>query len=330
MATPYAKGKPCSECKGKCEDKLCDLASHCDHVKEVLSRLRTNKLYCKLEKCVFEKPQIPFLGYIVSGAEAIDAFEALKKAFSSASVLVQPDQDKSFLVEVDASADDPIAKLSCDNDDIKKLIVDRHNELRSQVVPPPSNMLLMEWCDEAAENAAKWAKNCVNGHSKVQNRTIPGFTCGENLYMANRPHSWIKAMQGWWDENQDFEHGKGAKEEGKVIGHYTQFVWYKSWKVGCAVNYCPQNDLCYIFVCHYCPAGNVKKIINAPYVTGDKCSNCSHACKDGLCTNPCPYNDDVDGCSDYKDMCDSEEESMEEEYKIKNMCKETCSCDTEI
>ncbi|XP_075045713.1 uncharacterized protein LOC142106610 [Mixophyes fleayi] len=36
--------------------------------------------------------------------EAVSAFEVLKKAFSSASVLAQPDQNKPFLVEVDASA----------------------------------------------------------------------------------------------------------------------------------------------------------------------------------------------------------------------------------
>ncbi|XP_063797564.1 uncharacterized protein LOC134958754 [Pseudophryne corroboree] len=37
-------------------------------VKEVLSRLRVNHLYCKLEKCVFDVQSIPFLGYIASGS----------------------------------------------------------------------------------------------------------------------------------------------------------------------------------------------------------------------------------------------------------------------
>ncbi|XP_063800275.1 uncharacterized protein LOC134968692, partial [Pseudophryne corroboree] len=45
-----------------------DLEEHRFWVKEVLSRLRVNHLYCKLEKCVFEVQSIPFLGYIVSGS----------------------------------------------------------------------------------------------------------------------------------------------------------------------------------------------------------------------------------------------------------------------
>ncbi|XP_063781276.1 uncharacterized protein LOC134929621 [Pseudophryne corroboree] len=45
-----------------------NLEEHRFWVKEVLSRLRVNHLYCKLEKCVFEVKSIPFLGYIVSGS----------------------------------------------------------------------------------------------------------------------------------------------------------------------------------------------------------------------------------------------------------------------
>ncbi|XP_041423615.1 protein cordon-bleu [Xenopus laevis] len=43
-----------------------DLESHRSQVKEVLSRLRKNSLFAKLEKCVFEVSKIPFLGYIIS------------------------------------------------------------------------------------------------------------------------------------------------------------------------------------------------------------------------------------------------------------------------
>ncbi|XP_075057010.1 uncharacterized protein LOC142143198 [Mixophyes fleayi] len=35
--------------------------------KEVLSHLRKHRLYCKLEKCIFEVPQILFLSFLVSG-----------------------------------------------------------------------------------------------------------------------------------------------------------------------------------------------------------------------------------------------------------------------
>ncbi|XP_063797831.1 uncharacterized protein LOC134965275 [Pseudophryne corroboree] len=36
---------------------------------EVLTRLRRNQLYCKLEKYTFEVSSILFLGYIISGSE---------------------------------------------------------------------------------------------------------------------------------------------------------------------------------------------------------------------------------------------------------------------
>ncbi|XP_041434034.1 uncharacterized protein LOC121398794 [Xenopus laevis] len=43
-----------------------NLFSHRAHVREVLSRLRQNHLYAKLEKCLFEVSAVPFLGYIIS------------------------------------------------------------------------------------------------------------------------------------------------------------------------------------------------------------------------------------------------------------------------
>ncbi|XP_068135088.1 serotriflin-like [Hyperolius riggenbachi] len=225
-----------------------------------------------------------------------------------------------------AQKEEAFSKYSCENEDIKKYIVDRHNELRGQVKPAPANMLLMEWNEEAAATALQWAKKCKHGHSKPNEREISNWGCGENLYMANRLQSWSKVLQSWWDEHADFEHGKGAIMTGKVIGHYTQFVWHKSYQLGCAVHYCPDQELCYFYVCHYCPAGNEKKTINTPYTPGHNCANCTNHCRNGLCTNYCPYLDEFDECEDLYEMCDSEEEGMSEEFKIKNLCKETCNC----
>ena len=36
------------------------------HVRQVLEQLRTNRLFGKLEKCVFDQPSVEFLGYVVS------------------------------------------------------------------------------------------------------------------------------------------------------------------------------------------------------------------------------------------------------------------------
>ena len=42
------------------------LAEHVQHVRKVLQKLRENKLFVKLEKCVFHAKEVDFLGYIVS------------------------------------------------------------------------------------------------------------------------------------------------------------------------------------------------------------------------------------------------------------------------
>ncbi|KAH9244761.1 hypothetical protein BASA81_017819 [Batrachochytrium salamandrivorans] len=43
-----------------------DLEKHKEHVKSVLTILRANGLYCKLEKCHFYQQEISYLGYVIS------------------------------------------------------------------------------------------------------------------------------------------------------------------------------------------------------------------------------------------------------------------------
>jgi hypothetical protein len=43
---------------------------HVEHVKAVLARLRTHRLYVKLSKCEFHRPEVKFLGFVV-GREGI-------------------------------------------------------------------------------------------------------------------------------------------------------------------------------------------------------------------------------------------------------------------
>lgn len=43
-----------------------NLEEHWDHVKQVLEILKQNKLYCKLEKCIFAQTSLNYLGYVIS------------------------------------------------------------------------------------------------------------------------------------------------------------------------------------------------------------------------------------------------------------------------
>ncbi|KAM9562382.1 LOW QUALITY PROTEIN: cysteine-rich venom protein TEL1-like [Guaruba guarouba] len=173
--------------------------------------------------------------------------------------------------------------LSTNRTDQQNLIVDTHNTLRRGVKPTASNMLKMEWNAPAAKNAQNWANECTLRHSPASMRKT-NVQCGENLFMSTGPFSWSDVIQSWYNEEENFEYGIGAKTQGAVIGHYTQVVWYNSHQIGCAVAFCPNRTYKYFYVCQYCPMGNLISSIQTPYKKGEPCGDCPDACDDGLCT----------------------------------------------
>ncbi|KYO34392.1 serotriflin [Alligator mississippiensis] len=213
--------------------------------------------------------------------------------------------------------------LSTDKIDQQNLIVEKHNTLRREVDPPASNMLKMEWNTSAQANAKSWADACTLSHSPESSRTTD-TVCGENLYMSTAPNTWSDAIQYWYDERKYFVHGSGPKSPGDVVGHYTQVVWYKSYQIGCAVAFCPQNKYKYYYVCHYCPAGNIASLLSTPYKSGPPCEDCPTACDNGLCTNPCKYTDVYSNCPELAKVygCNN--------LLVKEKCLASCRCTTEI
>ncbi|XP_039078846.1 cysteine-rich secretory protein 3-like [Hyaena hyaena] len=224
-----------------------------------------------------------------------------------------------------ANGQDPsFTDLSTTQIRVQQEIINKHNDLRRSVSPPASNMLKTEWNKKAAENAQNWANKCTLEHSHPEDRKT-STRCGENLYMSSQPDSWSDAIQAWYDEYNDFIHGKGPKTPGAVVGHYTQVVWYSSYRIGCGVAYCPgQVYLKYYYVCQYCPAGNYRDKINTPYLEGKPCASCPNHCDNGLCTNVCEYENKYNNCNDLK-------KRLSCNYSLlKDNCKASCHCENKI
>ncbi|XP_024067947.2 glioma pathogenesis-related protein 1-like [Terrapene carolina triunguis] len=174
-----------------------------------------------------------------------------------------------------------------------KECVNAHNNFRSKVNPPASNMRHMSWDSALAKSAKAWAKRCHfdhNGYLKIPGKVHPNFTpVGENIWTGSLSlFSESAAISDWYNEVTDYTFE--TRYCTRMCGHYTQVVWARSYKVGCAVQFCPRvtgfkgltNGA--HFVCNYAPAGNSP---TQPYKTGAACSDCSdEKCVDKLCENP--------------------------------------------
>ncbi|XP_006524099.1 cysteine-rich secretory protein 2 isoform X1 [Mus musculus] len=181
----------------------------------------------------------------------------------------------------------------------------------------------MEWSIQATTNAQKWANKCILEHSSKDDRKI-NIRCGENLYMSTDPTLWSTVIQSWYNENEDFVYGVGAKPN-SAVGHYTQLVWYSSFKIGCGIAYCPnQDNLKYFYVCHYCPMGNNVMKKSTPYQQGTPCASCPNNCENGLCTNSCDFEDLLSNCESLKTSAGCKHELL------KTKCQATCLCEDKI
>ncbi|XP_041820125.1 GLIPR1-like protein 1 [Chelmon rostratus] len=175
--------------------------------------------------------------------------------------------------------------------------VREHNRARSSVSPAASNMLYMTWDDALAITARAWARRCLFEHNiylKDVRRVHPTFpSVGENIWTGYPPSSFdaTRAIKKWVDEKQHYDYGDNNCT--RVCGHYTQVVWARSYKVGCAAQLCLNgvknsgfgSKDSVIFVCNYAPAGNVNGW--KPYESqGAACSGCTGTCVEGLCRGP--------------------------------------------
>jgi pathogenesis-related protein 1 len=147
----------------------------------------------------------------------------------------------TFLINCGENADSHAIALNAEQ---ISTVMARHNFYRNEVGVDD-----LEWSDELAASAQKWAnqlgKNCAFKHSSSE--------YGENIWMGTSgAFTTADVVDSWGSEKEDYTYSDNSCSD--VCGHYTQIVWSTTQYVGCGVVSCDGFD---IWVCQYDPAGNV-------------------------------------------------------------------------
>lgn len=202
------------------------------------------------------------------------------------------------------------------NEAAKKLLVDKHNEMRRCIakgikykpnhpeMPKAANMMKFQWHEESAKVAQRWADQCKYQHDAC--RKLQDMDNGQNIYrkfstnpMLEVPY--VKFLDGFYSEIMLFNVSHVDKfVPVEDVSHFTQQIWAKTQYIGCGASFhqvkveksAAKN---YVFlVCNYGPRGNV---ISMPiYKRGEPCSACPSGtiCEDGLCAIPVILHPGVD------------------------------------
>nr|XP_020646297.1 uncharacterized protein LOC110077519 [Pogona vitticeps] len=305
IATPYKEGLPCADCPSDCDNKLCTKAceymnSHnqCQDLKDRFScESGFMNDFCKATcKCTTEIMMHLLITFLPLAA----------------------------MLHLPLSQGENGMAMSL-SEKQQKEIVDAYNNIRRRVRPTASNMLKMTWSEEAAESAKEWAQQCTGKTTPMNGRIVDGILCGESISQATFARRWSDVIRTWNSTSAAFKYGiKRPQEEQRSSFAYTQMVWYSSHKIGCTFAYCQGNAYPYLYMCRYCPVGNILESIATPYKKGPPCGDCPHNCEDKLCTNPCKYRDRQLNCADT-----IREYGCEQDWVQKD-CKASCECQTEI
>jgi len=127
-------------------------------------------------------------------------------------------------------------------------MIERHNHWRNKLGLPA-----LVWSDALANFAQEWANKLAANGCKMKHRQKSSY--GENIYWTSDSSTPTKVVDAWASEEKYFSHKtQKCKKEWYMCGHYTQLIWEKTKKVGCAVASC--GDKGEIWVCNYDPPGN--------------------------------------------------------------------------
>ena len=152
----------------------------------------------------------------------------------------------------------------------KSEVLNRHNDYRMRVSPRAKNMPMVQWDDDLAVEAERWAAQCKFEHNAAGNRGLPArgqreawAWVGQNLcWSSGFNQTWTNCIDDWGSESRNWMYGMGPTYSGAVVGHYTQMIWEETLYIGCAKSRCRRQDTNgeeNHLVCHYGPGGNVAR-----------------------------------------------------------------------
>ncbi|GFQ65657.1 hypothetical protein TNCT_700941 [Trichonephila clavata] len=226
-------------------------------------------------------------------------------------------EDHTYCLDIDPKCN--IRDKDVTQDEIDH-ILKLHNKYRSRValgqetkaggLPTASDMLEMVWDEELAGIAQKWANNCLTKHDCNECREVANFPVGQNIRTSkqacytsqcvkpsDRKHDWGKTVKSFYDEVNDYDKSWLSLFEDREevdIGHFTQVVWAKTWRIGCGfAAFVKGKTYTKFYVCNYGPAGNIE---DAPvYEQGKPGSACP--------INSCVRGETCTGGKDYPGLC---------------------------
>ncbi|XP_031481784.1 pathogenesis-related protein PRB1-3-like [Nymphaea colorata] len=123
-----------------------------------------------------------------------------------------------------------------------------HNAARAEVGVGP-----MSWDDEVAAYAEGYANQRV-GDCNLEHS---GGRYGENIFQGSGS-GWTAAdaVSDWVNEKTNYDYDTNTCASEQMCGHYTQMVWRKSVRLGCARVECDNGGT--FITCNYYPPGNVQ------------------------------------------------------------------------
>lgn len=91
------------------------------------------------------------------------------------------------------------------SDTEKHLLVDAHNTIRNKVasgVVPAANMRMLEWDDELAATADRWAAQCIFGNDIC--RDLERFPVGQNIARGSIATDGVMHLLEMWYQGAEY------------------------------------------------------------------------------------------------------------------------------